>query len=1180
LLLVFGTLFLSCKEERKGLTGTDKDINSTKVSPKITIISELPDSLRPHVIDLKTMPAPETHLIVGASVTGTSEKAAVKGSGEAAFSDRGSKMLPLLNDENGNPVLGTDGKPFILGAGGKSHFTNFTAENGLALDAICSSLTDRMGNLWFGTLGGGVSRYDGKTFTNFTTTHGLANNTVFSMYEDRNGILWFGTGGGGVSRYDGRSFVTFNSEDGLTGDYIWSIEEDKKGNLWFGTQGAGVSCYDGKTFTNFKEISVLSTTTVTSVFEDRDGIFWFGTNGSGVLRYDGNTFTEFNEKNGLGSNAVHSIIQDRNGFLWFGTHNGGVSRFDGKSLITFTNKDGLANNKVKSIIEDRSGNLWFGTLGGGISRYDGKSFVTFTANQGLASNEVWSITEDRSGNIWISTAGGGVSHYNGKAFTNFSKTHGLVHNTVWSIDEDLNGDLWLSTESGISRYNGLSFTNFTTDQGLPDDFIYQVVSDRKGDLWLATAQAGVAHISGNRISKITTDQGLLSNEIWCIMEDSKGSIWIGTNHGGVSKYDGSFITNYTSDQGLAGNSVSCIKEDSKGFIWFGTQFDGVSRFDGNSFVNYTIEQGLADNAVNSIIEDKNGNMWLATMNGISVLSFNVSNNNMVPAKSNDAEGAPSSMINTFTAKDGLPDDKVTGIIPLPDGRIAAGTNNGVAIFEVSDDLKSITEVAVYNTKTGYPVKDVNAGQATMFIDKSGVLWIGTGSDKTALVRFDYASLQKSTDPPRLVIQSVQINETNVCWYNLETGNIRRSYNDSITALLQEYLAYGKALSDAENDSILKRFGGIKFDSITSHYPIPQNLVLPYKNNHVTFEFAAIETDRPFMVKYQYFLEGYDSEWSPVTNRSNASFGNIREGFYTFKLRAQGPNGVWCEPIAYSFEVLPPWYRTWWAALIYLGLFIAAIGIYIKWRERKLRLEKEKLEHTVQERTEELVQKNKIIEMEKQRSDDLLLNILPEEVAEELKVKGSAEARQFDEVTVLFTDFKNFTQITEKMSAKELVEEIHTCFKAFDNIIGKYGIEKIKTIGDSYMCAGGLPIPSKTHAEDVIRAALEIKDYVENRAQHREAAGVEPFHIRIGIHTGPVVAGIVGVKKFAYDIWGDTVNTASRMESSGENGKINISETTYGLIRNKFKCVYRGKIQTKGKGEMDMYFVEDAIGGNK
>jgi adenylate cyclase len=218
------------------------------------------------------------------------------------------------------------------------------------------------------------------------------------------------------------------------------------------------------------------------------------------------------------------------------------------------------------------------------------------------------------------------------------------------------------------------------------------------------------------------------------------------------------------------------------------------------------------------------------------------------------------------------------------------------------------------------------------------------------------------------------------------------------------------------------------------------------------------------------------------------------------------------------------------------------------------------------------QRNKI-SIEKARSEELLLNILPHEVAEELKDKGSAAAKNFEQVTVLFTDFKGFTQLSEKLSPAELVAEINHCFSAFDYIMQKHNIEKIKTIGDAYMAAGGLPKANDTHATDVVSAALEIQQYMKEHKQSKESKGELFFEIRIGVHTGPVVAGIVGVKKFAYDIWGDTVNTASRMESSGEVGKVNISGATYDLVKDQFHCKHRGKILAKNKGEIDMYFVE-------
>lgn len=224
----------------------------------------------------------------------------------------------------------------------------------------------------------------------------------------------------------------------------------------------------------------------------------------------------------------------------------------------------------------------------------------------------------------------------------------------------------------------------------------------------------------------------------------------------------------------------------------------------------------------------------------------------------------------------------------------------------------------------------------------------------------------------------------------------------------------------------------------------------------------------------------------------------------------------------------------------------------------------------------LSQRNRISK-EKKRSEELLLNILPEETAKELKEKGHSDAQLIDHATVLFTDFEGFTALSEKVTPKELVADLHACFSLFDKLCEKYGIEKIKTIGDAYMAAGGLPTPHQNHARYTVQLALEMATVVQNEKNRKTAANLPYFDIRIGVHTGPVVAGIVGIKKFQYDIWGDTVNTASRMETSGVPGKVNISQSTYEQLKDdpEFSFISRGKIQVKGKGEMEMYFVSRA-----
>lgn len=248
------------------------------------------------------------------------------------------------------------------------------------------------------------------------------------------------------------------------------------------------------------------------------------------------------------------------------------------------------------------------------------------------------------------------------------------------------------------------------------------------------------------------------------------------------------------------------------------------------------------------------------------------------------------------------------------------------------------------------------------------------------------------------------------------------------------------------------------------------------------------------------------------------------------------------------------------------------------QEKQLMLEsrQEELEKEVAVRTTEVMQQKAKIEQqhealkaEKKKSDDLLLNILPAEVAEELKETGTTKAQHFDHVSVLFTDFVNFTQISEQLSPEELVQQLHECFRAFDEIIERNGLEKIKTIGDAYLAVSGMPVANDRHAYNAVKAGLEIIAFISNRDASKPA-----FQVRVGVNSGDLVAGIVGVKKFAYDIWGDTVNMASRMESNSEAGRVNISENTHRLVLNDFTFTYRGKINAKNKGEVDMYFVDE------
>ena len=388
---------------------------------------------------------------------------------------------------------------------------------------------------------------------------------------------------------------------------------------------------------------------------------------------------------------------------------------------------------------------------------------------------------------------------------------------------------------------------------------------------------------------------------------------------------------YTTDNGLALDAISSACIDKTGNLWFGTGGGGVSRYDGKSFTNFTTQQGLANNNVLSITEDKTGNLWFGTQGGgVSRLTVEQLQ------KKNDKV-----KFITYTTADGLPDDVVTQVVEGDDGKLYIGTNLGICELIKQPNEENYKVGLIYNSATGYPVKDVNAGQNGMYKDSKGIIWIATGADKTALVRFDERAVNKNPDAPTVVLQSIKINEENICWYNLNA-----SENDSTTKSQQEVMTYGKSLSGQERDTLQKKFAEIKFDGITKFYPMPENLVLPYNHNSVTFNFVEVEPSKNYLCRYQYILEGYDKDWSPVTEKTEATF------------------GVWSESITYTFKVLPPWQRTWWMYTIYVLFFVIVIGGFIKWRERSLRREKEVLEEKVELRTVQLAEKTKLAEEQK------------------------------------------------------------------------------------------------------------------------------------------------------------------------------------------------------------------------
>ena len=387
---------------------------------------------------------------------------------------------------------------------------------------------------------------------------------------------------------------------------------------------------------------------------------------------------------------------------------------------------------------------------------------------------------------------------------------------------------------------------------------------------------------------------------------------------------------------------------------------------------------------------------------------------------------------------------------------------------------------------------------------------------------------------------------------LKAAASQPSLDSGVTPSLKSILING--------DSVLYLSDG----SRTSLQTVNRKVVLGYRNNIITFELYPADS-----MQYQFFLEGFDRKWSSWNRINFKEYTNLHSGRYVFKIRYIRSGNEGGEISLVSLKVLPLWYFSRLAIVFYLIILILLIWTFYDLLNLRFARNLYKLEQIINKRTEDLI-------IEKEKTEALLANLLPKNTASEIMEKGKATKIKYNFVTVLFSDIQGFTKIAEETNPEILIDELDKFFFYFDSVVEKFGIEKIKTIGDAYMCAGGIPEKNRTNPVEVILAALEMRGYMNKLKESSEVEGMKFWDIRIGIHTGTVVAGVVGQKKLSYDIWGDTVNTASRMESSGEAGKINISGTTYEFVKEFFSCEYRGKMPVKYKGELEMYFVNGII----
>lgn len=804
-------------------------------------------------------------------------------------------------------------------------FAIFGTIQGLKSNQVRSLLQDRDGNLWFSNEEG-VTRYDGKYLTHFGLTNGVyKNNIILCMLQDRSGCLWFGTFGGGALRFDGKSLTQYTVQEGLSNNIVNCILQDKDDNFWMATSGGGVSKFDGKNFTHYTEKQGLIGNEVRTLYQDHIGNIWMGTFGKGVSLFNGKEFRNFSSTEGFPATHLATIFQDRDNNIWFGTFKQGIIKYDGTNFFHYHDVEGISKATVLSIIQDEKGVLWLGTSGDGLFIYDGSTFTNYTSKDGLSSDFIRSSLIGSHGNLWFGTRDGGLIRYNKKLFTHYTSNEGLSGNKVLSVLQDKGGNLWFGCYgSGITRFDGKEFFAYSLKETLLNDFVYSLLEDEKGNIWMGSDGGGLTCFDGTTFIQYTQKEGLCNNSVRCIIQDHHKQIWVGTYGGGISKFDGKNFVNYTTNEGLSSNKILTIREDREGILWIGTDGGGVTRFDGTNFTHFTSKEGLENFAVSSILQDSRGDHWIGSLGG-----------GLARLRGNE--------LTMFSKKNGLSSNSISSLLEDRKGNIWAGSATGPIVINIKNSGNS-SEIREQFDFNNFTYEDgflgIGCNLNAILEDNSGTIWIGATNRLSAL---DPSEVSPDAVIPIVRITDIQLFNETIPWLKL---NAKKDTS----------FVLGNGMK-VEN---------FKFDSVSKWYYLPENLRLAYNNNFLTFSFIGISKSHTQKIRYQYLLEGLDLNWSALSNHTEISYGNLKPGNYSFRVKAVNSQGIWSEEGQYSFSIAYPWWSTkWFYALLFLVSAAILFG-YIKLRELKHDLQKQQLNKIIEEQTHELMEKN--IELEEKNHE--------------------------------------------------------------------------------------------------------------------------------------------------------------------------------------------------------------------
>jgi ligand-binding sensor domain-containing protein/class 3 adenylate cyclase len=1047
-------------------------------------------------------------------------------------------------------------------------FRNYTINDGLSQSSVTCIVQGELNALWIGTQDG-LNRFDGIQFENYTSddTPGLENEFIHCSAKTADGQMWFGTNNG-LSSYNPNteSFSTFNIKK-TAPLQVENIAIDYEGNIWLSSSSNGLLYFDTHTLKFVSHKLHVPSKKLQNVFTSSKGILFVSTEDKGILLYEKNG--RIPKKINVPSKVsipviVEKVAEWEEHKILFCT-NQGVFEYNlstEKTHLKFLNLlDEFGDFGATDVYLSNEGTWFVATKNKGLFTIlkDGFMFQSsediFQKNA-LSFNEINVLFKDQAGTFWVGTERGlGSFDPRNKGFLGVGPSGnlelGIPTPSVWCFGEDSESKYtFVGTDSGISRYNRKSgkfeqyYRNKKGSKGL-DNQAASVLSMHVLDknnvlagcvdgLFLLTINESGSYVF-NDVKVFSNKESLGHAKIYSIVKWKGDKFFLGTKNG-VVLYDlkTQKTVVFENDSSRPNETISfgicrLVYKDQNGRMWFATSSGGLNVFDESSqkikpYSSNTVITSLTKDYITSIYQ--NGDVfWMGTF-GSGLMKWDIKKK----------KGK------LFNKKQGLPNDVIYAVLSDQSGKLWLSSNKGISCFDpLTLELQNYSEVH------GLMSNEFNLGASMK--SRTNHLFFG------GIYGYNYF------DPLTL-----------------------SEYNPDITVQFTKFKLDKSWLKPNEEGSPL-----LKTISKTD------NLELRYKQRSFTLQFAPSDLSNPELIEYKYILEGSDEGEMFIGTVNELRFNSLSPGEYTLKLYARLGNRRWSvSPATLSIQIIAPFWATWWFWTIVGVMLLIFTRWFVRQRIELERREQVRLEMKIAERTREirnqksqieaqkkliedkknkLEQQQKLLQMEKDKSEKLLRKIIPESTVEDLKNNGKTSARAYKTVSVLFTDFVGFTKIAEVMSPTDLVTKLDIYFRKFDEIIVKNNLEKIKTIGDAYMCAGGVPVRNTTNPIDTCLAALQIQDYMSDLKREGLAKNEEYWSLRLGINTGEVTAGVIGSERLAYDIWGATVNQAQRMEMLGEPGKVTITGNTFNLIEPYFECVFRGKAQSKSRGLIDMYTIE-------